>query len=257
LKRLVAVLVGAVKRLFTLEIAADGLSPAATLAATGDAPGGRSPLVVLARHAGPADSLLVLHQVMSWQGRRPRIVAKDLLQLDPALDILLNRLPNRFISPNPAQGEDTVAALGALAADMDATDAFVIFPEGGNFTEKRRVRAIERLRAGGYARAAQRASELRNVLPPRPAGTIAVLAACPAADVVFVAHTGLDQIGSISDLWAAIPEQKTLEMNWHLVPSKDVPSREDEREEMLFLAWDSIDAWVEERRSDHKLESAR
>ena len=232
LKRLVTVLVGSVKRLFTLEIDADGPPLEATAESGADEPEdpndsavAQNPIVVLARHAGPADSLLVLHQVMSWQERRPRIVAKDLLQLDPALDILLNRLPNRFISPNPTQGQTTVEALAELAAGMKENDAFVIFPEGGNFTEKRRVRAIERLRRGGYERAAQRASELRNVLPPRPAGTTAVLAACPAADVVFVAHTGLDQIASIDDVWTALPERKTLEMKWYVVASKDVPDR--------------------------------
>ena len=38
--------------------------------------------------------------------RRPRIVLKDALQLDPTVDILLNRLPNRFITPRPGVAED-------------------------------------------------------------------------------------------------------------------------------------------------------
>jgi hypothetical protein len=57
------------------------------------------PLLVFCRHAGPGDSFLLVHEVAVRLGRRPRIVLKDLLQLDPCIDVVLNRLPNRFVSP--------------------------------------------------------------------------------------------------------------------------------------------------------------
>ncbi len=242
LRQAVRVLVLAARRLFSLEIAADGpdLPSDDGLEHTTEVP-----LIVMSRHAGPADSLLLLHQVMSWRGRRPRIVAKDLLQFDPALDIMLNRLPNRFITPNPSRSDDTLIAISELAADMTNLDAFVIFPEGGNFSEQRRLRAIDRLREGGYELAARRATELRNVLPPRPAGTKAALAACPTADAVFVAHTGIDEIATIADLWSAIPQAKTLHINWVVLPSDQIPRTGAGQEEMLYLAWEAIDHWIE------------
>lgn len=233
------------KRLFSLDIASDG---AALPSDDGDDTTTEVPLIVLSRHAGPADSFLLLHEIMSWKGRRPRIVAKAELQFDPLLDILLNRLPNRFIVPNPPPGSDTASTIADLATGMTNADAFVIFPEGGNFTERRRTRAIERLREDGHDAAADRAEAMTHVLPPRPAGTLAAIDACPDADMVFVAHTGLDQIITVADLWTSIPEHKTLELAWRVRRAADVPTDSAERVELLFTAWEGIDAWIQEHR---------
>lgn len=246
LRLTLAAVVGVGRRLFSLEIAAEGQDLPGD---DGDPATEEAPLVVMSRHAGPADSILLLHEIMSWQGRQPRIVAKDLLQFDPVMDIFLNRLPNRFIAPNPKPGQRPVDAIRTLASGMTTRDALVIFPEGGNFTPDRRIRAIDRLRDGGHEVAAARAVKLRNVLPPRPAGTLAALAGAPDADAVFVAHTGLDELASIGDLWTSIPTSKTIEMAWHVVPASTVPTSRDDQEEMLFLAWEAIDAWIEDRRS--------
>ncbi len=241
-----AMLVGAGRRLFVLEI--DAAGPPLPAANDGDGDGDGAPLIVMSRHAGPADSILLVHEVMSSYGRRPRIVLKDLLQLDPAFDILLNRLPNRFISTGPGGGNRAVAAIAELATGMTSADAFVIFPEGGNFSEGRRVSSIERLHAAGHRAAAERAEELRNVLPPRPAGVQAAFAASPDAHAVFVAHTGLDQIAGIRDLWTAIPDHKTLYVNWHVIRAHDVPEDPADLEELLLVAWEGIDRWISDRR---------
>jgi len=55
------------------------------------------PVIVLSRHAGPGDSFLLVHQLLSVYGRRPRVVMKATLQFDPSLDVLGNRLPNVFV----------------------------------------------------------------------------------------------------------------------------------------------------------------
>lgn len=239
LRWVVAVLIGAARRLFSLDLETEGSWDA------GDDPSSRRvPLIVMSRHAGPADSILLLHEVMSWHGRRPRIVARALLQLDPACDLLLNRLPNRFISPNPEHPDATTDAIGGLAASMDADDAFVIFPEGGNFTPARRQRAIDRLSAAGHAEAAARAREMHNVMPPRPRGVTAALRACPDADAVFVAHTGLDTIATIGDLWDCLPVDKVVDLHWHVVEASTIPRDDEGINEMLYEAWEAIDAWI-------------
>ena len=232
-------------RLFSLNIEQDGM---ALPTDSGDGTSSDAPLIVLSRHAGPADSFLLLHEVMSWEGRRPRIVAKAALQLDPVFDILLNRLPNRFIMQNPTPGSDTTSSIAELASGMTNQGAFVIFPEGGNFTEGRRTRAIERLRSDGHEEAARRAESMTHVLAPRPAGTLAAIDACPAADVVFVAHTGLDQISTVSDLWASLPVDKTLHLAWRVVPASEIPTDSAERMDWLFRAWERIDRWIDEQR---------
>ena len=77
---------------------------------------------------------------MHWYDREPRVVLKDTLAWDPTIDVLLRRIPARFISPNPGAGEDLESQIAALATGLDENDAFVIFPEGGNFTPQRRQR---------------------------------------------------------------------------------------------------------------------
>jgi 1-acyl-sn-glycerol-3-phosphate acyltransferase len=248
LRRALVLIVGGGRRLFDLDIRIDS-DPLPAIDADGSSNGGdgtrNAPLIVMSRHAGPADSILLLHEVLSWQGRRPRIVAKALLQLDPAFDILLNRLPNRFISPGPGSGPQAVEAITELAGSMTERDAFIIFPEGGNFTASRRTRAIARLRRSGRLAAAERAENLRNLLPPRPAGSKAAMSAAPDADLVFVAHTGLDHLATAADIWVAIPEHNVVFIKWGVVEAATVPTDDAARDDMLFRAWEAIDEWID------------
>ena len=56
-------------------------------------------MVVLSIHSGEGDSLLVLDHLLRRHGRRPRIVMHELLALDPLIDVIGRRLPNRFVDP--------------------------------------------------------------------------------------------------------------------------------------------------------------
>ncbi len=133
------------RRVLRLKIETVGPSPDAY-------PG--EPLLVFCRHAGPGDSFTLMYALMHWYGREPRVVLKETLAWDPALGVLLTRLPSRFISARPAPGRDVEAEVGDLARNLDENDAFVIFPEGGNFTPQRRERAIGRLNKLGMHRMA-------------------------------------------------------------------------------------------------------
>ena len=212
------------------------------------------PRVIASRHAGPGDSFILIHAVFDWFDRSPRIVLKDTLQWDPAIDVVLNRLPNRFIAPPPVSGRGRPSDLGLqehireLASGMGPRDALVLFPEGGNFTEQRRSRAIDRLRAAGLNAAADRAARLQNVMAPRPGGLFAALDAAPDADVFFVAHTGLDRILTISDVWRELPTDKTIIMRFWNVPRTGIPADHAERTDWLMREWERIDGWIEEKR---------
>ncbi|MBD0292594.1 MAG: 1-acyl-sn-glycerol-3-phosphate acyltransferase [Jiangellaceae bacterium] len=205
------------------------------------------PLVVMARHAGPGDSFLVVHSLMNWYDREPRIVLKDTLQWDPAIDVVLNRLPNRFISA-VRDGSKAEQHIGELATGLDHNDALVIFPEGGNFTTARRLRAITRLRDLGHLRFAIRAERMVNVLPPRPGGVTAALRAAPNADAVFVAHTGLEHLKTAGDLWRGLPMDTEVRMHWWQVPAGEVPRDEAGIHEWLYGWWALVDAWIGEHR---------
>ena len=206
------------------------------------------PLLVCCRHAGPGDSFILMYALMHWYGREPRVVLKDTLAWDPAIDVILNRVPSRFISPNPKAGDDLETQIGELATNLDSNDAFVIFPEGGNFTPRRRQRSIEKLRRLGLEAMARRAENMRNVLAPRPGGVLAALDAAPDADIILVAHTGLDHMLTISDVWRELPMDKQIIMRWWRVPREEIPHGRGERIDWLFSRWEEIDRWIDEHR---------
>ena len=227
------------RRVLRLKIVTEGPAPDAH-------PG--EPLLVCCRHAGPGDSFTLMYALMHWYGREPRVVLRDTLQWDPAIDVILNRLPSRFVSPKGSPGSSLEEQVGALARNLDHKDAFVIFPEGGNFTPERRQRAIDKLRRLGLEAMAARAERMENVLAPRPGGLLAALDAAPEADVVLVAHTGLDHMLTIADVWREIPMDKQIIMRWWRVPREEIPAGREERIDWLFSWWERIDRWIDEHR---------
>jgi 1-acyl-sn-glycerol-3-phosphate acyltransferase len=203
---------------------------------------------VCCRHAGPGDSAVLLYALMSWYQREPRVVLRDTIAWDPMIDVLLTRLPSRFVSPGGDAGDSMERSVGELAHDLDEDDVFVIFPEGGNFTPERRQRAIDRLHKLGLHGMAERAEQMDNVLAPRPGGFLAALEAAPEADVLLVAHTGLDHMLTMAEVWRELPMDKRLVMRWWRVSRDEIPDGRDERIDWLFDRWEQIDRWVDEHR---------
>ncbi|MFE1646161.1 1-acyl-sn-glycerol-3-phosphate acyltransferase [Microbacterium sp. P01] len=218
------------------------------------------PLVVASRHAGPGDSFILMHALLNHVKRMPRVVVKDTMQWDPAIDVLLNRLPTRFITPTgfaapPGAAPRTGSAhpatemISDLAKGLGPADAFVIFPEGGNYTEARRTSRIDRLRQGGNEPLAARAEALQHVLAPQPGGLYAALDSAPDADVVFIAHSGLDELATAGDLWRALPTEKRIVLHAWRVPRAEVPTDREDQVIWLFEWFARIDAWVGGRSS--------
>jgi 1-acyl-sn-glycerol-3-phosphate acyltransferase len=239
LRTMLASLVWVAERMFRLSIVTEGDEPEAA-AVIAD-----RPALVLSRHAGPGDSFLIVDRLLRVRRRRPRIVLKATLQLDPFIDVVLNRLPCRFIDAAPGAGAKTVEAIADLATDMHGSDALVIFPEGGNFTPGRRVRAIERLRSAGREDAAERAERLRHTLPPRPAGVFAARGSAPDAGVAVVAHTGLDRMNTLRDVWRELPQEKTPLVTWRWFAADDVPEDLPGLSDWLNAVWSGVDGWIE------------
>ncbi|MDY0908044.1 1-acyl-sn-glycerol-3-phosphate acyltransferase [Microbacterium sp. CFBP9034] len=218
------------------------------------APG--APVVVASRHAGPGDSFILVHTLLNDVARRPRIVLKYTMQWDPAVDVLLHRIPTRFIVPSgfgraaTGGGARVEETLADLATGLGADDAFVIFPEGGNFTRTRRLSRIARLRDAGREAMAERAEDLRNVMAPQPGGVHAALSSAPDADVVFVAHTGLEQFVTLRDMWLGLPMDKSITMRAWRVPRSEIPEDRDAQTAWLFDWFAQIDAWIGARRAE-------
>lgn len=206
------------------------------------------PVIVLSRHAGPGDSFLLIYHLLTLYHRRPRIVMKAALQYDPSLDVVINRLPNAFVPRGSAAQSRVVEEIRRLAATMGDQDALVIFPEGGNFTPRRRRLAIRRLEEKGLSAQADRARGMDHLLPPRPNGAIAAIEACPGADVIFVAHTGLDDLITLGDVWRKLPLRAHITAKWWRVPAAEVPTEREARIGWLYDHWERIDAWISAQR---------
>jgi 1-acyl-sn-glycerol-3-phosphate acyltransferase len=202
------------------------------------------PLLVFSRHAGPGDSVFLAGRLMKDFGRWPRIVGKKELEFAPLFDVLGHRLPMRFIRPHPKRRELALEAVRDAASSLGPDDAFLLFPEGGNFTPHRRERAITRLEEQGLDGRAARARALRYVLPPHPAGPLAAMTEAPTASVVFVAHTGTEDLISPSIIWGGIPFGRTVRANyWHFSPDQ-IPGDQAERIAWLDQQWSRVDEWI-------------
>jgi 1-acyl-sn-glycerol-3-phosphate acyltransferase len=201
------------------------------------------PVIVLSMHSGEGDTLLVIHQLLCRHARRPRIVMHEALALDPLIDVMGRRLPNRFVDP---RGGDTEVEIAAMSRDLGRDDAVLIFPEGGNFSHRRRQRGIERLEEGGHHEEAGWARRMRNVSAPRPGGALAAIDAAPEAEIVFVAHVGFPH--SLGEAWRQLPQPQTVAVRvWRAEPG-EVPAEHDARIDWLFHWWCRLDDWVDERR---------
>lgn len=236
MRRELAVLVAAGRQTFRVDFATqiDDLPSRGT--------GSSGPILVFSRHAGPGDSLLLVHALLQ-RGFRPRVVLKGTLRWSPVIDVALSRLPAHFVDTGAPRGAST-AAIRALAAGLGDDGALVLFPEGRNYTPHRRLRSIAKLEEQGRHAEAEQAREMRHVLRPRSGGAIAALEGRPSADVFFVVHTGLEDFSSLADLWRGIPMDATLRVRgWH-VPRTEIPGSRHAADAWLHWWWRRMDAWL-------------
>ena len=208
------------------------------------------PLLVLARHGGLGDTFTLVNLLLSRYNRHPVIVLKDSLQWDPGLDIVLSRLSACFLPARPRPREDVAERLAGRARGLRGSDAMLIFPEGGNWTPRRFRQAIARLRRDGDHRAASDAATNAHVLPPRPAGVLACLAARPDLDVVVIAHTGLDDLVSARQVWRALPlAGRPMTIRWWYEAAPALRIGPDDRYQWLRAQWAIVDAWIDARKA--------
>lgn len=182
-----------------------------------------SPAVLLVRHASLADSLLTAWVVTEHAQLRPRVVLKRELLADPCLDIVGNRLPNCFLDRQAEDSAPGLAELREMGSSMEPSSVAIIFPEGTRANPSKRRRALERIGERDPGRASRLAG-LTHVLPPRPAGTRALLegAATRDAGVVVGWHVGFDGLDTFAGILAALARPRTpLRMRFARV---DAPS---------------------------------
>ncbi len=203
------------------------------------------PLIVLARHAGPADSLALAWLLTSQARRIPRVVLAAKLLWDPGVAKLLERLEAYFVPSRSGAGDDRAKGVTDLAASLTTKDALLIFPEGKNWTPKRHAEEVSRLREIADEERAAEAASWQYVLPPRPRGVRSILAAQPDADVLVIAHTGLELLASPVDVWRAIPfTTNRLLVRGRTFRREDVPTEPEQIDAWLDERWSDINDWV-------------
>ncbi len=206
-----------------------------------------NPILVLARHAGPGASFVLVHLLLTRYERRPRVVLKEQLRYDPSFDVLLTRLGGSFISTGKGHGGDATEMIARTAATLESGDALLLYPEGGDWTPSRHRLAVSGLRRRGKRAEAARAARMPHVLPPKPGGTLAAMKAAPTADVVVFTHTGHDELLDFVSVWNARPLRSELRLVWWREPARALPGDDELRAEWLVGVWARIDAWIDEQ----------
>ncbi|HET6866936.1 MAG TPA: 1-acyl-sn-glycerol-3-phosphate acyltransferase [Solirubrobacteraceae bacterium] len=204
------------------------------------------PVLVFSRHAGPGDTVFIVDELVSRFDRRPSVVFKESIALDPSVDLLAHRLPQAMI--DTSDREACEARIGELTTELGPRGTLLLFPEGGNFTPERRRSALRHLWRKGRRRSAERAEDMPHVLPPQPGGALAALSGGGKHDVVFAAHTGLGLAAYPAQFWRDMPIGRTLHTRMWLVPAADVPATDDERVNWLYDWWKRIDEWIAEQQ---------
>ena len=221
----------AVRSIFGLRISVDGEDHVVD-----------TPYVLLARHTSIVDNLLPSHFISRPYGIHVSYVMKAELLADPCLDVAGNRLPNVFVKRTSGDTDGEVTAIRSLGRSIEAGSAILIYPEGTRFTPTKLKGAVQRL-ANRNPELHRIASGYRSVLPPRPAGTLALLEST-AADVVVLVHRGFDGFARIADIWRGAMVDRVVEVDFWRIPHSSIPTGRAERVEWLYRLWSDVDAWV-------------
>jgi 1-acyl-sn-glycerol-3-phosphate acyltransferase len=220
-------------RLFSLKMEVEGADAAAT-----------GPVLVFSRHVSPIDNLLPVALIsLPFQSRLRWVINRSLLR-DPCIDIVGNRLPNCFVANSSGDSDKEIRRVEELGRNLGEMDGVLIFPEGGLFTPARRDRIIVRLDRSGESALRDRASQLRNVLPPRLGGSMALLATSNTVDVVFLAHTGLEGATTYRAILGGDIVGRTVKVKMWRVSASAIPSTYDDRVAWLFDQWTAVDEWI-------------
>jgi 1-acyl-sn-glycerol-3-phosphate acyltransferase len=205
------------------------------------------PILLFVRHASLVDVLLPAVFVSGPHDVLLRYVMKREVLLDPAIDLVGQRLENAFVSRGKGAADREEQAIRALASGLGPREGVIVFPEGTRFSEAKRSDALARIRESGDAVRLARAEQLHHVLPPRSRGPLAVLDAARDADVIFLAHRGFDGAVGAAELLRGALIGRAVELKTWRVRRADVPAEREACLAWLDAEWARVDAWIASR----------
>jgi 1-acyl-sn-glycerol-3-phosphate acyltransferase len=227
---------GGIRTLFGLRFEIEGLELA-----------GPGPVLVMIRHASIIDNALPDAIIGRAHGIGFRFVIKRELQMLPTIDIGGRWVPTLFVRRASGDTAAELDRLRELTVDMSARDGLLIYPEGTRATPEKLARA-KAIIAERQPEIAPLAERLQNLLPPRLGGSLALLQAAPAADVVIFGHVGLDGFEYISDIWSGGLIGSTVRLKFWRFPAATVPRDSEELVSWLYARWQELDDWIGEVR---------
>jgi 1-acyl-sn-glycerol-3-phosphate acyltransferase len=207
------------------------------------------PILLVGNHVSVADALLPAAFATARRGVRLRYVAKGELVWDPCVDLAGHFLPNVFVRRGSADTPGDLARVVSLAADLGPDDGVILLPEGTRFTRAKREALLARRELEGPREHLEADKRLRCLMPPRTGGLLALFDAAPGADLVVMAHTGLEGVVRIPDLWGGALLRRTLRVQFWRVPIASLPASREARIDWIYAQWERLDRWLAEARA--------
>jgi 1-acyl-sn-glycerol-3-phosphate acyltransferase len=198
------------------------------------------PVLVFIRHASIIDTAVPVALISKPTGLRLRYVFKRELLVDPCIDVAGQASPNYFIDRGGSAHEE-LAGIQQLAENL-GDQGVLLYPEGTRFTERKKRIAIKRL-AKTHPELVPLAESFRHCLPPKAGGALSLLDAAPHADVLIVAHRGLEGLAEVTDLLSGAVVGKDVEICIWRINAADIPQGEARRR-WLFNWWKRVDDFV-------------
>lgn len=198
--------------------------------------------IVIGRHRSLLDAILP-SVILGGQKRTVRYTLKDDLQYNINIDLVGQRMGHVFVNRSPEDLEEQLEPIRELGRTIDKDSVGVIFPEGTFFNEKRKARAIASLRRRD-PRHADIAETMQFLLPPRPAGTLALLEGAPDADIIMLGHVGFEALGSIRSILRNLGGNHSIVAKAWRFARAEVPSEPAAQIDWLFDRWKELDTWV-------------
>jgi 1-acyl-sn-glycerol-3-phosphate acyltransferase len=222
----------AVRRILDVDVVLDSAS------AKPDAIPRSEPVIVLSRHCGPGDTVLVAWLLATQYRLQLRIVLKSVLRYEPVLDLAGGMGCLCFLG----RGDRARSQIQRLSASLVGGQAMLLFPEGANFSWPRWRKAITELRTTRGLRAARRALKQSHTLPPSSGGAAAAVAGAPNANLLVLTHTGFCADGRARPWWQ-MPVHRKLLVRTAVISAPRIPSP-PRLGPWLEQAWTQVDAWV-------------
>lgn len=198
--------------------------------------------IVVGRHRSLLDAILPA-VVFGNRGLTVLYVLKEDLRWEPNIDIVGHRMGHVFVNRSPSDLDAELQPIRTLASRIDEQSIGAIFPEGTFFNERRKARAIRSLEKRDPQHV-ELAHKMQYLLPPRPAGTLAMLEGAPDADVIMLGHVGYETFGSVKQILASIGGDHGVVLRAWRFARNTVPTDPSAQIDWLFERWVEMDEWI-------------